>query len=113
MSAKSLERLKAACEYSEVYTLADIEELLQVDGWELWEYDDCVVLTCLEQHAIGMCVEIVLAGGELEALKRAEAEIADYARSLGCKMLYINGRPGWQRALDGYTVHTVTMRRPL
>lgn len=113
ISPKTLERLQAACDAGEVYTLAEVLELLNTDGWEIWERPDCVAVTLLEQHQIGMVVDVVLAGGELSALQELEKELAEYGRSLGCKMMYINGRPGWQRALQGYSVHTVTIRRPL
>lgn len=58
-------------------------------------------------------LRIGLAGGDLCELIQVEAEIWCYAKAHGYEFLDILGRPGWERALDGYEKKAVLLRKEI
>ena len=56
---------------------------------------------------------VVLAGGDLEEIKRKQPEFEVWAKTLGCSRVEIDGRDGWARALDGYHKARVVLQKEL
>lgn len=113
ISPKALAFIDAARKVGEVYTHEELLAIIEAGEWQVWERDDCAIVSSVVDHEVGKVMELVFVGGDMESLLLLEKEIAAHAKSLGCVYIYANGRPGWQRVMKDYTVHSVTIRRPL
>ena len=111
ISENALTYLKPACEYGQVYSIAELNDIVSEGTGIIWERDDAAAMTVVEEHFIDGKLQdvlvIVLAGGSMETLKSIEKETEAYAIQKKYPRLYINGRKGWGRVLDGYKEHTV------
>ena len=58
-------------------------------------------------------LRVWLAGGELDELQRYQPALENYARSEGCSRIEIDGRKGWERALDGYKAERVILTKDI
>jgi hypothetical protein len=77
--------------------------------------EDGVVLCKIRDFPKGKTLEIVAAVG-----KNGDANFQDtietveeYAKSLDCKHIYIDGRKGWAKALPDYTVSSIILTKTL
>ena len=94
-------------------TMDMVKELVVSGHMKLWAKDSAVAATAEEERLGQKVLTIVLAGGDLEQLKDIECEIEQYAIVNGFSEICINGRKGWERALQGYKTHMVIMRKGL
>jgi hypothetical protein len=94
-------------------TMDMVKELVTTGHMKLWARNNAVAATAEEDKLGKKILTIVLAGGNLEELKDIESEIERYAIVNGFSEIYINGRKGWERALQGYKTHMVIMRKGL
>jgi hypothetical protein len=53
------------------------------------------------------------AGDRMREWRDFHTKIEDYARGEGCVKTILKGRFGWERALEGYRVRTVTLEKVL
>jgi hypothetical protein len=57
---------------------------------------------------------IILGAGDLEEIdNKIRPVIEEWAREIKCDALIIFGRPGWQRALEGYRRTAVVLEKRL
>ena len=66
----------------------------------------------LAAHCDGF-LRIGLAGGNMDEMVEIEEEIKDYATDCGYSFVEIIGRPGWERALEGYDKVAVVLRKEI
>lgn len=73
------------------------------------------VTTSIEECPSGRKLLLVANGGEkMERWLHHLTEIEDYyAKEQGCGMVRCIGRPGWSRALPGFTVKAVSLEKRL
>jgi hypothetical protein len=105
--------LEEAVEMNGWITMDMVKELVEKGYMQLWARTNAVAATAEEERLGQKILTIVLAGGNLEQLKDIECEIEQYAIANGFGEIYINGRKGWERALQGYKTQMVIMRKVL
>lgn len=100
------------------YTIEEIAEQVKSNQAQLWcvvdeERRECAAMLT-EVYGQGQektCCVVMYAGqlGDDFALRLGAVE--NWAKSIGCKQVEINGRMGWKRALasSGYTPKTIKM----
>jgi len=103
--------LQAALDHADDgMTLAGVRSDINVGCAQLW-IDAPLTGACVTRRC-GDTLEIWLMGGDLAHLPLLDT-IMDAARRDGCTRMTLNGRPGWQRLLPDWRVHTVTLERTL
>ena len=105
--------LEEAVQMNGFLTMDLVKELVKAGHMKLWARANAVAATAEESRVGQKILTIVLAGGNLEELKDIESEIERYAIVNGFSEICINGRKGWERALQGYKTHMVIMRKGL
>lgn len=84
--------------------------------WVVWDGSMfvCAVVTSLEPHLSGLSCRVAACGGNgMGEWLHHMVEIEDYARREGCVKVWLEGRKGWSRALEGYRPFTVSMEKRL
>ncbi len=99
-------------ERNDEYAIGDVFHFLSTGAWHLWLTPNAFGITEVVKHPQHKSCVLVMSAGDLEEIKLAEPEIAQWARENGCKYTEIHGREGWIRAL-GYQRHEVVMRKEL
>lgn len=85
------------------------------DGeYQLWAADGSVCITTIDIFPlIKQCTVIIGAGDLREIDDELRPMIETWARSIGCDTMLIMGRPGWERALEGYRRTAVVLEKKL
>lgn len=99
-----------------LYTLADVEGLVERDEARLWLGKRSCILTQVHDYGTGERVlHVWLAGGDMDEIKTAIAPIEEWAVAAGCTQVSIDGRKGWERALApfGFEHETTSLRKCL
>lgn len=74
-----------------------------------WPMEKSAVVTQVHQYPNGMVLRIWLAGGDLVELKKFLPAADNYAKSIGCTAIEIEGRCGWEKVLTGYRKERVIL----
>lgn len=112
--------LRPAAERSGHYTEESVRGALLSGEFQLW----CVfrgeemLASCITETArfpAGLRCEVVLCGGTSmdEWLSPCLAVIEAWAKEMGCERMRIEGRPGWERALRGYSKRSIVLVKEL
>lgn len=87
---------------------------------QLWSFDTAagetlmLVVTRILHYELCDTLEIQLCGGHrLRECLRLLPELEQHARYLGCKMVELRGRRGWERLLGDYTVRGIALEKEL
>jgi hypothetical protein len=97
----------------EMWSLDDVLEEIEMGRAIFWPMERSAVVTQLHQYPNGKVMRIWLAGGDLMELKRFLPAADNYAKSVGCVAIELEGRPGWERVLDGYEKQRVILVKEL
>lgn len=84
--------------------------------WVVWDGTKFIAaaVTSLEQHLSGLACRVSACGGDgMGTWLHHLSEIEDYAKREGCVKVWLEGRRGWSRALEGYRQFTVSMEKRL
>jgi hypothetical protein len=111
--SQKFDLLHKAIDRENIWTLEEVQNLVVQGEMQVWEKNNSIALTGIEQHKDGDVLVILLAGGSLKELQETEKEIEQFAINQNCKRIYINGRKGWEKVLDGYEVHNVILKKDL
>lgn len=103
----------------ELWSEWDLKRALMGGGpWLLWvaeenETPTAAIITRIDDHPRARGCTVFLAGGHDRSTwyDVAEAEIRDYARSLGCSFLEARGRQGWEKITRAAHVERVYQER--
>lgn len=60
-----------------------------------------------------ICTIVACGGDEWTRFGHLIEGLEKTAKNEGCKRVRINGRPGWQRALDGYGLRSVVLEKEI
>ena len=85
----------------------EVEIGLLKGDYQLFESGDSVAITSAFENVL----RIGLAGGALDELVDVEKQIQRFAIKEGFTMIEIIGRPGWEKALEGYDKIAVILRK--
>lgn len=81
---------------------------------QLWPGTTAAIVTTINENPDrSKTVVGWLAGGELDEVRRLEAEIRPWAKSMGCGRVRLIGRRGWLRGFDGYREVSTIMESDL
>lgn len=99
------------------YTIENIKDLLISQDMQLWtSYNktqlESVCVTRVMMQPQYKSLEIVLMAGRLNALPFLK-NVEEWARSIGCKKIKIEGRKGWVKILPDYSQKTVQLEKEL
>jgi hypothetical protein len=93
------------------FTSGDIKEALINKKMQLWAcYEGSsltsICITRIINNHDNKFIEIVLMSGKLNSIMLLE-QIEDWARSMGCKQIKLEGRKGWERVLRNYKTYSI------
>lgn len=82
---------------------------------QFWPFERCAALTYVDRYPNCAVLRLWLVGGELANVLEHEAEVAAWAKSIGCVAVELVGRKGWEKALraKGYGHSAITLTRKL
>jgi hypothetical protein len=82
---------------------------------QFWPFERCAALTYVDRFPDCNVLRLWLVGGELANVLEHEAEVAEWAKSIGCVAVELVGRKGWEKALRnrGYSHGALTLTRKL
>ena len=105
--------LEPAIDRAGLQTTESIFADLQACNSQLWVGDDAAAVTNVQDHPRARVCTVWLAGGEgLDVFKAHLKGIEDWARSIGCDRVSIQGRFGWEKVLPDYErAHVVLNKR--
>lgn len=106
--------IKAAIDETNLSDFAEIEQQV-LDGKQLlWlAWSGKIEAAATTRLINGVC-EIVACSGHLrERWIQLHEQLVSYAKAEKCRAMRIIGRPGWERALDGYRREYVILERAL
>lgn len=82
--------------------------------WRCWGNEDAVILASIETYPSGVReVHGIAAAGNLNAIFKLIPMAEEWGREAGCVRAVIESREGWMRALPGYELHQVAVRKEL
>lgn len=100
MSEELLAGLDEALSYDGNHTLGDVLRKILHGEAQLWEEDDAVIVTEIQQYPRARVVHFWLAAGDLGAVVRLSHRVMAWAkRDMHCEKATLAGRKGWERAL--------------
>lgn len=110
LTTLSLDEWKRCSEFIEAalghahgtHTLDDVLKLIVAGEAQFWAYPDAAIVTEIIRYPQKTVLRFWLAGGNLDTLIEAEAEVIAWSKQWGCVGVEIFGRKGWVRALNGY-----------
>lgn len=79
----------------------------------LWPLERSAVVTELLEYPNLLACRVWLAGGDLYEIRSYLPALDNYARSMGCERIEVDGRRGWQKVLDGYELTRVVLTKEL
>lgn len=116
MTEHHLEGLDQALEYDGNHTLGDVLRKILAGEAQLWEEDDAVIVTEIQQYPQARTVHFWLAAGDLDAVVKLSQRVMAWAKEdLHCTKATLAGRKGWERALasEGWEPKVRIMGREL
>lgn len=100
MTERHLAGIDAALEYDGNHTIGDVLRKILAGEAQLWEEEDAVIVTEIQQYPQARVVHFWLAAGELEAVVRLSQRVMAWAKNeMQCSKATLAGRKGWERAL--------------
>lgn len=100
-------------------SLGSVLEDVALEEAQLWEVRSgdqplMLIVTRIIHYELCDVFEIQLCGGtRLRECLRLLPELERHAYALGCQMVELRGRAGWQRVLDGYRVRGIAFEKEL
>lgn len=92
----------------------DVVEGIREGQYQLWASEGSVVVTTVDLFPRIKQLTVILGAGDLtEINEELRPLIENWARSIGCDTMLIMGRPGWERALEGYRRTCVVLEKKL
>ena len=81
-------------------TKGGVYDLLLSDHSQLWLNKDSFVITVIQTINVGKALVVGFAyGNKHHCIEMVDGKIKEWAKTMGCKNIIINGRLGWKRFL--------------
>lgn len=84
------------------HTIEDVRLAVEREQMQLWNAKDAILISELLVYPQYKALHVFLAAGSLDTLLDMRPSVEEFARRLGCRVVSINGRKGWARALREY-----------
>lgn len=95
------------------WTMEAVRDELLRGRAKLWPMERSAAVTQLHDYPAGRVCRVWLAGGDLDELRDGLEVLDRYAREQRCTRIEIEGRPGWERVLDGYEKRRVILTKDI
>jgi hypothetical protein len=93
--------ISAALDYAGgTHTLEDVEQAITEGKLTLLSDDRCALVLEIIVYPRTKVLNVFLAAGDLEAVKRKDPVLCALGRAYGCSRVTLSGRRGWIRALN-------------
>lgn len=93
---------------------ADVIEGIKAGEYQFWSSENSCVITTVDVFPRLKQLTVIIGAGDLEEIdKIIRPVIEEWARHINCDTMLIMGRPGWQRALEGYRRTAVVLEKKL
>lgn len=96
-----------------LWTLEAVEHEIRERRAGFWPLERSAVVTQIHEHPCGRVLRIWLAGGDLAEIIGYLPAADVYAREQNCIAVEVEGRPGWERFLEGYEKRRVILVKDL
>lgn len=92
----------------------DVVSGIERGEYQFWSAKNSCVITTIDIFPQLKQLTIIIGAGDLEEIDNViRPVVEEWAREIKCDALIIFGRPGWQRALDGYRRTAVVLEKRL
>lgn len=92
----------------------DVVNSIKSGEFQFWTSENSCVITTIDIFPRIRQLTIVIGAGDFEEINNViRPVLEEWARSIQCDTLLIMGRPGWQRALEGYRRTAVVLEKRL
>ena len=84
--------------------------------WIVWDGSKIVAAAVTSLGIINdekTCTIVACGGDDFASFAHFLTDIEQFAKAEGCVAVRVNGRPGWKRALAGYDLQSVVLRKEL
>lgn len=95
------------------WTLDAVEHEIRQQRAVLWPMEKSAAVTQINEYPNGRVLRLWLAGGDLDELLKFLPAADAYGKWQGCIAIELEGRPGWERVLPGYTKRRVVLTKGL
>jgi hypothetical protein len=100
---QKIARIKKALHYGgDAQTWDDVRDGLSKGNYQIFDSDDGVMITEINQLPSGRYIKVFIAAGRLPGIMDLVPKIEKFARAEGCQSLLANGRRGWAKILPDY-----------
>ena len=92
----------------------DVLEGIARGEYQFWASKDSCVVSTIDVFPRIKQLTVIIGAGDLREIDDVIRPVIEaWARSIGCDTMLIMGRPGWQRALEGYKRTAVVLEKKL
>jgi len=93
---------------------ADVVEGLKRGEYQFWSSENSCVITTIDIFPRLKQLTVIIGAGDLREIDEIiRPALEEWARHINCDTMLIMGRPGWQRALEGYKRTAVVLEKRL
>ena len=93
---------------------ADVVEGIKTGEYQFWSSENSCVITTIDIFPRLKQLTVIIGAGDLKEIDETiRPVIEEWARHINCDTMLIMGRPGWQRALEGYKRTAVVLEKRL
>jgi hypothetical protein len=93
---------------------ADVVEGLKRGEYQFWSSENSCVITTIDVFPRLKQLTVIIGAGDLREIDEIiRPVLEEWARHINCDTMLIMGRPGWQRALEGYKRTAVVLEKRL
>lgn len=93
---------------------ADVVEGILRGEYQFWAAQNSCVITTIDIFPRIKQLTVIIGAGDLHEINNdIRPLVEEWARSINCDTMLIMGRPGWQRALEGYRRTAVVLEKKL
>jgi len=92
----------------------DVLDFIKKGEFQFWSSENSCVITTVDVFPRIKQLTVVIGAGDLNEIDSTiRPVIEEWARRIQCDTMLIMGRPGWQRALEGYRRTAVVLEKRL
>ena len=92
----------------------DVLEYIKKGEFQFWSSENSCVVTTIDIFPQLKQLTVVIGAGDLKEIDDVIRPVVEtWAKHIKCDTMLIMGRPGWQRALDGYRRTAVVLEKRL
>lgn len=92
----------------------DVLDYIKSGEFQFWSSESSCVITTIDVFPQIKQLTVVIGAGDLKEIDDViRPVIEEWGRHIKCDTMLIMGRPGWERALDGYRRTAVVLEKRL